>query len=122
MVRVYMQHGVLLRLLQFLGLDNLEPSFDTSPDWIQRELKGRVFWACWLIDSFSATKTSETHVLVGDSINTPLPCSETEFASKKRNSRPLRLKDVGTTESVLAELMKAARLWYSKSRPSLIAG
>jgi Fungal specific transcription factor domain len=110
-VRAFIQHGVIVRLLQVLGLDKLVPRATSSAEWFEMETRGRAFWGCWLIDSFNASRTSESHALVGDSITTPLPCSESEYASKKRLSKPIRLIDVTTTDSVMAELMKAAKLW-----------
>jgi len=113
MVRAYMHHGILIRALHVLGLDKLEPGRESGSNWVHQEMKGRVFWAIWLIDSFATSKTKQDHMLVGDSITTPLPSSETEFSAKKRTSKPLRLTELGATESVMGELMRAARLWYS---------
>lgn len=110
-VQAFIQHGVIVRLLQVLGLDKRVPRADSSADWFEVETRGRAFWGCWLIDSFNASRTSESHALVGDTITTPLPCSENEYAAKKRMSNPIRLIDVTTNDSVMAELMKAAKLW-----------
>jgi len=111
MTRAFVHHGVLIRLLQALGLDHLEPKSSASANWINYELRVRVFWGCWLIDSFSSSRTGQTHILVRESITTPLPCTEDEFASRKRTTKLCRLIDKGGSESVLALLMQAAALW-----------
>lgn len=109
--RSHIQSGIASRLVQNLELYNA-PDLGAQ-DEVQ-ELNLRTFWVTWLTEIYATLRRRHNvHPLVEQAINRPLPCSEEEFSSKWRHSNtPFLLKDLDGSGSVLAELMRAADLWY----------
>ncbi|GAB1210770.1 hypothetical protein APSETT445_009568 [Aspergillus pseudonomiae] len=91
-----------------LGVPPDEKSNGSSLD---SEMQRRRFWACYLQCSFQAD-TLFPKIPTEGMLNIRLPCSESEFQLGNPQSS-VTLKDVESTQSIYAELIRAMALWSS---------
>ncbi|KNG83811.1 hypothetical protein ANOM_008001, partial [Aspergillus nomiae NRRL 13137] len=91
-----------------LGVPPDEKSNGSSLD---SEMQRRRFWACYLQCSFQAD-TLFPKIPTEGMLNIRLPCSESEFQLGNPQSS-ITLKDVESTQSIYAELIRAMALWSS---------
>jgi hypothetical protein len=85
---------------------------DSKEDWLSQEMKIRLFWAAYQTEAFATLKPGYVHPLANHCLTVPLPSTEEEYASKKRNSNKLFLleEDAGS-DSVFGELMQMNHYW-----------
>ncbi|CAG8446131.1 11125_t:CDS:2 [Funneliformis mosseae] len=82
--RAWMYSGMAVRLAQELGLHKVDEetsesnSSKSSPEYtfIQKEIKRRTFWSCFLLDRFSACALGRPTLIDEDDCDVKLPCSE----------------------------------------------
>jgi hypothetical protein len=107
--RANIQTAIASRAVQNLRFDQ---AFSSDEPWVDQELKVRTFWASWLMETFGTLNPGQVHPLAVQALTVPLPSAEDEFASQRRGSNIVcLLQDTRGSESVLAELMKAANFW-----------
>jgi hypothetical protein len=124
--RAHIQSGIASRLVQNLELYNAPDlgAQEVGAQDVGQELNLRTFWVTWLTEIYGTLRRRHNvHPLVEQAINRSLPCSEEEFSSKWRKSNTtFLLKDLDGSGSVLAELMRAADLWYDVLFTVLMVG
>ncbi|CAI2165858.1 8229_t:CDS:2 [Funneliformis geosporum] len=82
--RAWMYSGMAVRMAQELGLHKVEEdtseskSSKSSPEYtfIQKEIKRRTFWSCFLLDRFSACALGRPTLIDEDDCDVRLPCNE----------------------------------------------
>src|ERR1044072_8680152 len=82
--RAWMFSGMAVRMAQELGLHKVDEVSSESKssksnidgDLIQREIKRRTFWTCFLLDRFSACALGRPTLIDEDDCDVRLPCSE----------------------------------------------
>ncbi|CAG8582267.1 13409_t:CDS:2 [Acaulospora morrowiae] len=82
--RSWMYIGIAIRMAQELGLhkiDEPDPSntsnqMDSESAFIKKEIKRRTFWACFMLDRFSACALGRPAVIHEEDCDVRLPCVE----------------------------------------------
>jgi Fungal specific transcription factor domain len=102
--------GFATRVTQVLGLHR---AHELDESWIDQELKTRIFWYVYQVESFATLKPGYVDCLKYHCKYTPLPSSEAEFASKtKSSSKIFRLGEDSGSDSVYGEQIQMILLWF----------
>jgi Fungal specific transcription factor domain len=102
--------GFGARICQALGLHGVH---EPDGSWVDQEVKTRAFWLVYKVESIGTLKPGYVNCLQNHCKETPLPCSEAEFASKTKISNKIFLlqRDSGS-DSVYGELIQGNLLWF----------
>ncbi|GAP82892.1 putative fungal specific transcription factor [Rosellinia necatrix] len=137
----WMYVGTAIRMAQFLGLgfeDAKEPG-DTkfgaadlrlkdagceSQFALQREVKRRVMFSCFILDRMLACGKHRASIIRGEDLDIQLPCSEDKFdlAMEVHTGRLSHMERNGSDDSVLSRFIQLVNLWGEISKYSSQGG
>jgi len=92
--RAWMFTGMAVRMAQELGLHKVDesgskPSNSSETFFIQKEIRRRTFWSCFLLDRFAACALGRPTLIDEDDCDVKLPCHEAIWNLERPFESPL---------------------------------
>ncbi|KAI1170528.1 fungal-specific transcription factor domain-containing protein [Nemania sp. FL0916] len=137
----WMYVGGAIRMAQFLGLgfedakepgdakqrevdSRLQSAERPSQLALQKEIKRRVMFSCFILDRMLACGKNRVSIIHGEDLEIQLPCSEHQFdlAIEVQTGRLTQPEHTGGDDSVLSRFIQLVNLWGEISKYSSRGG